>query len=83
VDRRNKLTAALVADGIDAFIVEPGFTFKYVGLVLLPIYSFFPREPRVEVVSRVVIAHLSLRFSKLRVLVSDEALSSIKFFLNL
>jgi Xaa-Pro aminopeptidase len=30
VDRRNNLAKALVADGLDAFIVEPGYTFKYV-----------------------------------------------------
>ena len=29
VARRNHLAKALVADGIDAFLVEPGYTFKY------------------------------------------------------
>jgi hypothetical protein len=28
-ERRDRLAKALVADGIDAFIVEPGYTFKY------------------------------------------------------
>jgi Xaa-Pro aminopeptidase len=27
--RRNKLAKALVADGVDAFVVEPGYTFSY------------------------------------------------------
>lgn len=29
VVRRNRLAQALVTDGIDAFVVEPGYTFKY------------------------------------------------------
>ncbi|KAL2074108.1 hypothetical protein VTL71DRAFT_7886 [Oculimacula yallundae] len=29
VERRDNLAAALVADGIDAFLVEPGYTFQY------------------------------------------------------
>ncbi|RDW59815.1 putative xaa-Pro dipeptidase [Coleophoma cylindrospora] len=29
VERRNQLAEALVADGIDAFLVEPGYTFQY------------------------------------------------------
>src|SRR4051794_7230907 len=29
VERRNNLAAALVADGVDAFLVEPGYTFQY------------------------------------------------------
>jgi Xaa-Pro aminopeptidase len=29
VERRDNLAAALVQDGIDAFIVEPGYTFQY------------------------------------------------------
>jgi hypothetical protein len=36
VERRNNLAKALVADGIDAFTVEPGYTFKYVR----PIHIF-------------------------------------------
>jgi hypothetical protein len=43
VDRRNNLAKALVADGINAFIVEPGYTFKYVHpiaqLPSLPFHS--------------------------------------------
>ncbi|KAG4416662.1 hypothetical protein IFR04_010180 [Cadophora malorum] len=29
VERRDNLAAALVADGVDAFLVEPGYTFQY------------------------------------------------------
>lgn len=29
VDRRNNLARALVKDGVDAFVVEPGYTFQY------------------------------------------------------
>lgn len=29
VQRRNNLAKALVADDVDAFIVEPGYTFQY------------------------------------------------------
>ncbi|CZS90002.1 probable xaa-Pro dipeptidase [Rhynchosporium agropyri] len=29
VERRDNLAAALVADGVDAFVVEPGYTFQY------------------------------------------------------
>ncbi|GKZ37904.1 hypothetical protein AbraIFM66950_009736, partial [Aspergillus brasiliensis] len=28
-ERRNRLARALIADGADAFVVEPGYTFKY------------------------------------------------------
>jgi hypothetical protein len=31
--RRDRLASALVADGADAFLVEPGYTFKYYGNV--------------------------------------------------
>jgi hypothetical protein len=27
--RRNRLAHALIADGVDAFVLEPGYTFKY------------------------------------------------------
>ncbi|KAF2181874.1 peptidase M24, partial [Zopfia rhizophila CBS 207.26] len=34
--RRNNLAKALVADGIDAFVVEPGYTFSYYANVTQP-----------------------------------------------
>lgn len=36
VERRDRLAQALVADGIDAFAVEPGYTFKYYANVSQP-----------------------------------------------
>lgn len=30
-NRRNNLARALVAEGVDAFVVEPGYTFSYYG----------------------------------------------------
>lgn len=35
-ERRNRLARALVADGADAFVVEPGYTFKYYANVSQP-----------------------------------------------
>lgn len=35
-ERRNRLARALVADGADAFVVEPGYTFKYFANVSQP-----------------------------------------------
>lgn len=35
-ERRDRLAQALVADGVDAFVVEPGYTFKYYGNVSQP-----------------------------------------------
>ncbi|PWY67940.1 Creatinase/aminopeptidase [Aspergillus heteromorphus CBS 117.55] len=32
-ERRNRLARALLADGADAFVVEPGYTFKYFAIV--------------------------------------------------
>jgi hypothetical protein len=34
--RRNRLAEALVAEGLDAFVVEPGYTFSYYGNVTQP-----------------------------------------------
>lgn len=34
--RRNNLAKALVADGVDAFVVEPGYTFSYYANVTQP-----------------------------------------------
>jgi Xaa-Pro aminopeptidase len=36
VQRRDNLAKALVEDGIDAFIVEPGYTFQYYANVSQP-----------------------------------------------
>lgn len=41
--RRNNLAEALVADGIDAFVVEPGYTFSYYANVTQPEWE--PWEP--------------------------------------
>lgn len=35
-ERRQRLAQALVSDGVDAFVVEPGFTFKYYANVSQP-----------------------------------------------
>lgn len=35
-DRRDRLAQALVAEDADAFVVEPGYTFKYYGNVSQP-----------------------------------------------
>ena len=35
-ERRDRLANALVAEGVDAFVVEPGYTFKYYGNVSQP-----------------------------------------------
>jgi hypothetical protein len=35
-ERRDRLAQALVAEGADAFVVEPGYTFKYYGNVSQP-----------------------------------------------
>lgn len=35
-ERRDRLANALVADGVDAFVVEPGYTFKYYANVSQP-----------------------------------------------
>jgi hypothetical protein len=35
-ERRNRLAQALVAEDVDAFVVEPGYTFKYYGNVSQP-----------------------------------------------
>jgi hypothetical protein len=36
VDRRNRLAIALAQDGVDAFAVEPGYTFQYFANVSQP-----------------------------------------------
>lgn len=35
-ERRDRLAQALIAEGADAFVVEPGYTFKYYGNVSQP-----------------------------------------------
>lgn len=35
-DRRDRLAQALTAEDVDAFVVEPGYTFKYYGNVSQP-----------------------------------------------
>lgn len=44
--RRNNLAIALEADGVDAFIVEPGYTFKYYANVSQPEWEVWEPEER-------------------------------------
>ncbi|KAL1986498.1 hypothetical protein VTN96DRAFT_6257 [Rasamsonia emersonii] len=44
--RRNRLANALVADGVDAFVVEPGYTFKYYANVSQPEWEVWEPEER-------------------------------------
>ena len=46
VTRRNRLAEALVADGFDAFVVEPGYTFKYYADVSQPDWEVWEPEER-------------------------------------
>ncbi|PMD34204.1 Creatinase/aminopeptidase [Hyaloscypha variabilis F] len=46
VTRRNNLAKALVSDGIDAFIVEPGYTFQYYANVSQPTWEVWEPEER-------------------------------------
>jgi hypothetical protein len=41
--RRNNLAKALVAEGVDAFVVEPGYTFSYYANITQPQWE--PWEP--------------------------------------
>jgi hypothetical protein len=47
-ERRDRLANALVAEDVDAFVVEPGYTFKYYGNVSQPewevweVWLFYP-----------------------------------------
>ncbi|KAI2998885.1 hypothetical protein CBS147346_7967 [Aspergillus niger] len=45
-ERRNRLARALVADGADAFVVEPGYTFKYYANVSQPEWEVWEPEER-------------------------------------
>ncbi|KAF2638901.1 peptidase M24 [Massarina eburnea CBS 473.64] len=44
--RRNNLAKALLADGIDAFVVEPGYTFSYYANVTQPQWESWEPEER-------------------------------------
>lgn len=45
-ERRDRLARALVAEGADAFVVEPGYTFKYYGNVSQPEWEVWEvRQP--------------------------------------
>ncbi|CAG8951236.1 hypothetical protein HYFRA_00007983 [Hymenoscyphus fraxineus] len=44
--RRNNLAVALEADGVDAFVVEPGYTFKYYANVSQPEWEVWEPEER-------------------------------------
>ncbi|KAH7085245.1 peptidase M24 [Paraphoma chrysanthemicola] len=44
--RRNNLAKALVADGVDAFVVEPGYTFSYYANVTQPQWEVWEPEER-------------------------------------
>ncbi|PYH88945.1 Creatinase/aminopeptidase [Aspergillus ellipticus CBS 707.79] len=45
-ERRNRLARALVADGADAFVVEPGYTFSYFANVSQPEWEVWEPEER-------------------------------------
>ncbi|KAJ5922300.1 hypothetical protein N7516_010003 [Penicillium verrucosum] len=45
-ERRDRLALALVAEGADAFVVEPGYTFKYYGNVSQPEWEVWEPEER-------------------------------------
>ncbi|CAG8121985.1 unnamed protein product [Penicillium olsonii] len=45
-ERRDRLANALVAEGVDAFVVEPGYTFKYYGNVSQPEWEVWEPEER-------------------------------------
>lgn len=46
VNRRDRLARALVADGYDAFVVEPGYTFTYYANVSQPDWEVWEPEER-------------------------------------
>ena len=60
-ERRDRLAKALVAEDVDAFVVEPGYTFKYYGNVSQP-------EWEVWEVSILLVASekMSMNFAKRR-----------------
>ncbi|KAJ5725003.1 uncharacterized protein N7483_006360 [Penicillium malachiteum] len=45
-ERRDRLAEALVAEGVDAFVVEPGYTFKYFANVSQPEWEVWEPEER-------------------------------------
>ncbi|KAJ6133108.1 hypothetical protein N7471_008323 [Penicillium samsonianum] len=45
-ERRDRLAQALVAEGADAFVVEPGYTFQYYGNVSQPEWEVWEPEER-------------------------------------
>ncbi|KAL4888156.1 peptidase M24, structural domain-containing protein [Aspergillus ambiguus] len=45
-DRRDRLAQALIAEGVDGFVVEPGYTFKYYGNVSQPEWEVWEPEER-------------------------------------
>lgn len=47
-ERRGRLAEALVAEGADAFVVEPGYTFKYYGNVSQPEWEVWEVSGSVE-----------------------------------
>ena len=46
ISRRDRLAEALVVDGLDAFLVEPGYTFSYYGNVSQPEWEVWEPEER-------------------------------------
>lgn len=46
VNRRDRLAEALIADGLDAFFVEPGYTFSYYANVSQPKWEVWEPEER-------------------------------------
>lgn len=47
VERRNRLAKALVADGVNGFVVEPGYTFKYYVNVSQPEWEVWEVSHRI------------------------------------
>jgi hypothetical protein len=47
-ERRDRLAQALVAEGADAFVVEPGYTFKYYGNVSQPEWEVWEVRIHIE-----------------------------------
>ncbi|KAJ5666579.1 hypothetical protein N7462_010988 [Penicillium macrosclerotiorum] len=45
-ERRDRLAAALVAEDVDAFVMEPGYTFQYYGNVSQPDWEVWEPEER-------------------------------------
>lgn len=60
VDRRDRLARALAENGVDAFVVEPGYTFQYASLLMLSYFrKFSTTDSNFLLVMKVLWQHLS------------------------